>query len=206
MVSENYAKAYKEIIEILKYTKKSDVKKIPKEKIILWQNNMDKTWDFTVDTNKTLEEQNILDETRAIIANIFYDYWATDYQKQRIDEKDKKNAEIQEIQKREKYNPDNIFKNKQVEEVSNISDENYSLTVIKEDGWYKKILLAIKNFFSKNNQSNNMFSDKDIKKIENNKSNGTPYAKLADKEYKKMTSEEKKQYKKTMKELSKKFK
>ena len=50
MVSENYAKAYKEIIEILKYTKKSDVKKIPKEKIIMWNTNMDEKWNFSVDT------------------------------------------------------------------------------------------------------------------------------------------------------------
>lgn len=102
MVSENYAKAYKEIIEILKYTKKSDVKKIPKEKIIMWKTNMDEKWNFSLDTTIELENQNILPETRAIMANIFYDYWATDYQKQRIDEKDKKNAETQEIEKKRK--------------------------------------------------------------------------------------------------------
>ena len=149
MVSETYAKAYKEIIEILKYTKKSDVKKIPKEKIIMWKTNMDENWIFKVDTSKNLEDQKILAETRAIIANIFYDYWATDYQKQRIDEKDKKNAEIQEIQKREKYNPDKLFKDEHAEKIRNISEENYSLTVIKENKWYIKIFNKLKKIFNR---------------------------------------------------------
>ena len=159
MVSETYAKSYKEIIEILKYTKKSDVKKIPKEKIIMWKTNMDKNWNFKVDTSKNLEDQKILAETRAIIANIFYDYWATDYQKQRIDEKDKKIAEIQEIQKREMYNPDNIFKNKKVTEYNDISEEKYGLTVIKEDKWYNKLLKRIQNIFNRKNSNSFKGSD-----------------------------------------------
>ena len=150
MVSENYAKAYKEIIEILKYTKKSDVKKIPKEKIIMWKTNMDEKWNFSLDTTIELENQNILPETRAIMANIFYDYWATDYQKQRIDEKDKKNAETQEIEKREKYNPDNIFQNKTViKDV--VNESNTSLIIAKKEKWHKKIFISIINLFSKNN-------------------------------------------------------
>lgn len=159
MVSETYAKAYKEIIEILKYTKKSDVKKIPKEKIIMWKTNMDKNWNFKVDTSKKLEEQKILAETRAIIANIFYNYWATDYQKQRIDEKDKKNTKIQEIHKREKYNPDNIFKNKQVKEFNDTNEENQSLTVIKEEKWYNKLLKKIQNIFNRKNSNSFKGSD-----------------------------------------------
>ena len=165
MVSESYAKAYKEIIEILKYTKKSDVRKIPKEKIIMWKNNMDEKWNFKVDTSKKLEDQKILAETRAIIANIFYDYWATDYQKQRIDEKDKKNAEIQEIQKRENYNPDNIFKNKKVTEFYDISEENYSLTVIKEDKWYTKLFKKLQKIFRKEKNTLPINNKKDILKF-----------------------------------------
>ena len=154
MVSENYAKAYKEIIEILKYTKRSDVKKIPKEKITMWKTNMDEKWDFVVDTTKALEEQNILPETRAIMANIFYDYWATDYQKQRIDEKDKKNADIHEMQKREKYNPDNIFKNKQTKNIDDTDIvENMDLTIFEKDTWYKKLFKNLQNIFKRKNSN-----------------------------------------------------
>lgn len=50
---------------------------------------MDKNCEFKVDINKSFEEQEILDETKAILANIFRDYWATPYQKERIEAKEK---------------------------------------------------------------------------------------------------------------------
>ncbi len=71
MIAENYACAYKEVIEVLKYTKREDVNKIPKSRILLWRINMNKDYDFKIDTTKTLEEQNLSKEAKAIIANIF---------------------------------------------------------------------------------------------------------------------------------------
>lgn len=52
---------------------------------------------------------------------------------------------------------------------------------------------------------NNTILDKDIKKIENSKSNGNTYAELSDKEYKKMSLNEKKQFNKIMSKLKKLF-
>jgi len=112
MVSERYACAYKEVIEVLKYTKREDVNKIPQYKIVLWRQNMKKDYDFKIDTNKTLEEQNLSSEAKAIIANIFKKYWATDYQKERIEAKEKYDIEQMEKEKSEKYNTNDIFKNK----------------------------------------------------------------------------------------------
>ena len=53
------------------------------------------------------------DITKAILANIFRDYWATPYQKERIEAKEKYDLEKIEQEKREKYSTDNIFKNRQ---------------------------------------------------------------------------------------------
>ena len=97
MIAENYACAYKEVIEVLKYTKREDVNKIPKSRILLWRINMNKDYDFKIDTTKTLEEQNLSKEAKAIIANIFKKYWATDYQKERIEAKEK--YDIEQIEK-----------------------------------------------------------------------------------------------------------
>ena len=49
MVSENYACAYKEVIEVLKHTKREDVNKIPKLEIILCRQNMKKDYNFKID-------------------------------------------------------------------------------------------------------------------------------------------------------------
>jgi len=147
MISEKYACAYKEVIEVLKYTKREDVNKIPKYRILLWKTNMKKDYDFKIDKDKPLEEQNLSSEARAIIANIFKKYWATDYERQRILEKEKYDLEQIEKEKYEKYNPDNIFKNKKTEQFDN-TDE-VSLIESKES-FITKIINKIKNIFKKN--------------------------------------------------------
>ena len=148
MVAENYACAYKEVIEVLKYTKREDVNKIPKYRILLWKTNMKKDYDFKIDTSKTLEEQNLSDEAKAIIANIFKKYWATDYQKERIEAKEKYDMEQLEKEKYEKYNPDDIFKrrqtNMQTESISdNVSIVEYKIPI------FKRLMDKIKGLFIK---------------------------------------------------------
>lgn len=112
MMEDNYSKAYKEIVEILKYVPEESVNKIPKEMRDMFEAEQLKTYNFQIDTEKTFEEQELLEETKAILANIFRDYWATDYQKARIIEKENQDREEWERQKREKYNSNDIFKNR----------------------------------------------------------------------------------------------
>ena len=97
MIAENYACAYKEVIEILKYTNKDDVNKIPSDKILLWRDNMKEDYNFEIDEEKPLSEQNISKEARAILANIFKQYWATDYQKERIEAKEKYDMRLKRL-------------------------------------------------------------------------------------------------------------
>lgn len=144
MISEKYACAYKEVIEVLKYTKREDVNKIPKYRILLWKTNMKKDYDFRIDKNKSLEEQNLSSEARAIIANIFKRYWATDYERQRILEKEKYDLEQIEKEKHEKYNPDDIFKNKNIKQKENT---NENLLMEKKETFITRIKNKIKSIF-----------------------------------------------------------
>ena len=112
MMEDNYSKAHKESVEILKYVPEESVNKIPKEMRDMFEAEQLKTYDFQIDTEKAFEEQELLKETKAILANIFRDYWATDYQKARIIEKENQDREEWERKKREKYNPNDIFKNR----------------------------------------------------------------------------------------------
>lgn len=109
-MEENYHKAYKEVIEILKYVPKESVNKIPKTMLETFEKKMDKDYVFNVDINKTFEEQNLLEETKDIFAVIFRDYWATPYQRERIKAKEKYDRQKIEEEKANKYNPNNIFK------------------------------------------------------------------------------------------------
>ena len=112
MMKDNYSKAYKEIVEILKYVPEESVDKIPKEMRDMFEAEQLKTYNFQIDTEKTFKEQKLLEETKAILANIFRDYWATNYQKARILEKEKQDREEWKRQKREKCNTNDIFKNR----------------------------------------------------------------------------------------------
>ena len=147
MIAENYACAYKEVIEVLKYTKREDVNKIPKYRILLWKTNMKKDYDFKIDTSKTLEEQNLSKEAKAIIANIFKKYWATDYQKERIEAKEKYDIEQIENEKYERYNPNDIFKNRKQDILSENSITNNVAIVEYKESLFKKIINKIKEIF-----------------------------------------------------------
>lgn len=143
-MEDNYQKAYKEILEILKYVPEESVKKIPHEMRDMFEKEQLKTYDFQIDTSKTFEEQELLEETKAILANIFRDYWATPYQKERIEIKEKYDRQQSEEQKRKRYNPNDLFKNKNnrnpdLEKLSNLPIE------VKKESFFKKII----NFFKK---------------------------------------------------------
>ena len=84
MINNKYARAYKEVLEIIKYFPEEEYNKIPKEKIEFYKENMDKDYDFTIDPLIDLSEQNISREANAIIVNFFMDYYATEEQKVKI--------------------------------------------------------------------------------------------------------------------------
>ena len=62
----------------------------------------------------------------------------------------RQNQEKKDAELREKYNPDNVFKNKvniEKREIQNF--EETRLTIVQEEKWYKKIFNMIKNIFYK---------------------------------------------------------
>ena len=160
MKEDNYSKAYKEIVEILKYVPEESVNKIPKEMRDMFEGEQLKTYNFEIDTEKLFEEQELLEETKAILANIFRDYWATDYQKARIIEKENQDREEWERQKREKYYPNDIFKNRNIatndnnisQDIQEQLNEEYNKNLPMEgqkQNIFQKLLCFIKKLIHK---------------------------------------------------------
>ena len=148
---DNYPKAYKEVLEVLKYVPQESVDKIPEEMLNMFKLKMDESWYFKIDENKPFEEQNLLDETKAIFANIFRDYWATPYQREKIEAREKYELEKIEEEKREKYNPDDIFKNKEVQKVEEETQdiENNLPVEVKREKFFERLIGFIKRFLKK---------------------------------------------------------
>ena len=148
-MKENYHKAYKEVIEILKYVPQESVNKIPKTMLETFENRMDKDHEFQVDINKTFEEQNLLEETKDIFAIIFRDYWATPYQRERIKAKENYDRQKIEEEKAQKFNPNEIF-NKKIKEqkTEEIEEDVNNLPVECKEKFYIKITKFFKRIFN----------------------------------------------------------
>lgn len=141
MVNIEYANAYSEVLEILNHIPKSDYNKIPTDMIKLFTTNKNKEYSFSYDVNKTLNEQNVSKKAKTIIAILFRDYWATPYQRERILAKEKYDIAKMEEEKREKYNPDDLFKTdkqKKEEQITNLPIE------IKKENFFKRLVRFIK--------------------------------------------------------------
>lgn len=145
-MEDKYPKAYKEVIEVLKFVPTKSVNRIPKEMLEMFKNNMDKNYNFSVDININFEEQELLEETKAILANIFRDYWATPQEKEKIKINEKKKLQRLEEEKLKKYNPDDLFKKKKT--IINNNIENFNLPIeVNKDHFYTKILKFFKKVF-----------------------------------------------------------
>lgn len=151
MVSIEYANAYSEVLEILKYISKEDYEKIPNSKIELFETNHNKEYIFKYNPNKTLDEQNVSKTAKAIIAILFRDYWATELQKEKIITKQNYDRMQLEEKKKERYNSDNIFKNNKKKIILDATEQEQKLDLIEINNikWYKKVWKFIIRFFSK---------------------------------------------------------
>lgn len=144
MVDIEHAKAYSEILEILKYLTPEDYEKIPKEKIEVFETYANKNYSFNYDPDKTLQEQNVSKTARTIIGILFRDYWATEEQRDKIIRVQQQERIRIENEKQEKYKGEDIFKNKIVKE-----KEDVALIKVEEIKWYKKIFDFFKKLLKK---------------------------------------------------------
>lgn len=140
-----YANAFYEVLEILTYISKEDYEKIPINLIELFEENANLEHNFKYNSQITLSEQGCSDITKAIIALLYRDYWASKEEKEDILLNEKKEKIRIEQELREKYNPDNLFKKKNIEE----KNECKQLIEYKEENFFNKILKKIASFFKK---------------------------------------------------------
>ena len=158
MADIQYANAYTEVLDILKYISKEDYEKIPKSKIKVFEENSNKNYSFTYDENKTLDEQNVSEIAKAIIAILFRDYWATKEQRYVII---KKQHEIKEQKQKElmaKFEQNKNIPEKDLKKVNVASDLDLDIDYEllgtnmqlykKEEGFFEKLVNKIKGFFN----------------------------------------------------------
>lgn len=150
-MTASYAKACTEVLEILKYLPEEEYNKIPKEKIESFERNKDKEYVFKYNPKIDYTKQNISEKTSAIIITLFRDYFATDRQKNILEQILAQNDREIEEEKKKKYAYENIFRDTKKEKIENSVEvkKETELIEIEEKSFIKKIFSKIKRFFSK---------------------------------------------------------
>ncbi|MBQ3408123.1 MAG: hypothetical protein IJH12_02825 [Clostridia bacterium] len=148
MNNNKYSKAYKEVLEIIKFFPKDEFDKIPREKIEFYRNNSDRDYSFEINPEIDLSDQNISNEAYAIIIGLFEDYYATGEQKIKIREILALNQQKLEVEKRKKYNPDDLFKSNSTDtELIESQKNTEEVTALVE--YKENFFIKFKNFILK---------------------------------------------------------
>ena len=150
-MGDNIRKAYSEVSKILELLGAEYINKIPNE--IIENINKEKDNEYIVNINPDipLEEQNLLQDTISILAMLKLDYWCEneDEKKELLNILNKNEEEYQK-EMREKYNPDDLFKNRRKGELETDIKEETSLSVIDDKSFIARLLKKIRSMFKLN--------------------------------------------------------
>ena len=145
MVNIQYSNAMAELLHYLKGIRQEDINKILTKLMNFIKENASKNYECSFDYNKPLKELDLLDETRGLVGMICYNYWCENAeQKSEYLNKLNENEKNYQQMLREKYNPDNLFKNKKQEN----EEVQETQMIVQEEKWYKKLFNIIKRFLN----------------------------------------------------------
>ena len=144
-----YKQSLKEVDTILNFMGKEYINKLPDKLISFIKENMDSTYISEINVNTPINEQFLKNDTKFLLSLIYRNYWCSEEKKKLLLEEDTYLKSEYEKAIYQKYNPDNIFKNKTQNIISeeNIV-ENVSMVEYKES-IFSKIKNWIKKIFNK---------------------------------------------------------
>jgi len=143
MITKEFAEACTEINEIFKYLDKNEVNKIPYEIRKILKESQAKDYIPHIESSKTLDKQELKKKTKDILVELYVKYWCSD--KEEVEKILNENYINQKTNLKEKYNPDDIFKNRNK---SNNYNEGKELALVEyKESIFKKIINKIKELF-----------------------------------------------------------
>ena len=149
MVSEELSESITETLYILYHMKKIYRDKIPEKLMSFLEQNKSKTYKIKFDYYKKINEINLKEKTKDILAAIYMNYWLAESEKNEYQKILLNNEKIEQERLRQKYNPDNLFKKQYTENEiqENIVEKEIDLLEYKES-IFKKFINRIKSIFN----------------------------------------------------------
>ena len=135
--------AYSEVYAILNLMNPKYINKIPSRLKLIIKEEMDKEYKPEIKYDIPLTEQKLNKKTFTILAMLNLNFWCeTQEHKNELIKLYANNDKIKEEELREKYNPDNLFKNKEtkIETVENtVAMVEYKESIFtKIKNWFKR--------------------------------------------------------------------
>ncbi len=146
--------AFSEVKCILDFLPIYYTKKIPKKILNIIDSLYDEEFKIIINPNIELKNQNFTEDTKNIIAVLKYNYWCKDDdEKENLAKMFKTNEIKYQEALREKYNSDNLFKDKKPEIMEReVANEKINLPMkLKKETFFEKVINYIKKLFIKNN-------------------------------------------------------
>ncbi len=148
---EDIKMAYSEVDIILGQMEEEYVNKVPIELRKLFKEQKRRDYLPEIRADIPLADQKLMRKTIAILAMLNLNYWCEDEkEKQELIQMYAENDRKREEELREKYNPDNLFKKKDIElEKATENTECKELIEYKEENFLKRILRKILSLLKK---------------------------------------------------------
>lgn len=145
MITKELTETATEINIIFENLSNDILNKIPMSIREFFEKIASTSYHFEYDKNKTLDEQELKPKTKGVIALLYRDYICDEPQKKEFIQEYNLFLNKQEQTKREKYNPNDLFKSSKNEVLN-----NEILPIIYERSkWYTRILSIFKRIFFK---------------------------------------------------------
>ena len=145
--------AYAEIDEILNLLEDKYRDKVPEKVRAFFKEEKMVDYKPTIDVNTPLIQQNLKRETIVLLAILNINYWCENEEEKQFFLNELAKNEDEKKKLEEKYNPNNLFKNKNNNDVSTdkiVEPQNISMVEYKKQGIFKRILDKITRFFKEN--------------------------------------------------------
>lgn len=152
MFREEYGDAAVEVLDILDNMNKESVEKIPKNFIKFLVEIASMDYKVSLDYSKTIDEMDLDVKTKEILGYIYINWWSNDKEKQEFEKKIEEIEQKHQIEASKKYNPDNIFENRNNTKIDEVSEKkettNETLSVVEyKENIFKRIINKIISFF-----------------------------------------------------------
>ena len=149
-MEKKYARAYTEVLEILKHIPKDELERIPKSELQFYEDNCDKNYKYEYNLDLAVDKQAISKEANTVIVALYMNYFANEKQKGIIEKILKQNSIEEEKAKNEKYDVNKIFEKNQNEHNGANKSENLPIDISNnQESFIKKIINKIKSLFKK---------------------------------------------------------